>query len=279
MNIETLYRISSHNQIVEVDDVSTSLDKVSKKVILFEKQLPNTKDLGEFLRKKAIGTIAIIDSFNKTEIKAFDILTGAENGLKVHKVEEIEAIKAVICQPEGFLTFFNGQCLSIEPKTFKVKVVTLSDRAYRGIYEDKSGPKVVELVKQHFKSINKTVEVDLLVIPDNKEDLIDIIIDSRDNKWDLLLTTGGTGIGKRDITVDTIESFIGKQIPGIMEMIRVKYGKSNPKALLSRGIAGIMNETLVYTLPGGVNAVSEYLSEIFITLDHLFYMLNGIDNH
>lgn len=279
MNIEALYRISSHNQVVEVDDVSTSLDKVSKKVILFEKQLPDSKNLGALLRKQAIGTIAVIDSFNKADIKAFDVLTGAENGLKVHKVDEIESIKALICQPEGFLTFFIGQCLNIEPKIFKVKVVTLSDRAYRGIYEDKSGPKVVELIKEHFKSLNKNVEVDSIVIPDSKEDLIDIIIDVRDNKWDILITTGGTGIGKRDITVDTLESFIGKQIPGIMEMIRVKYGKSNPKALLSRGIAGIMNETLVYTLPGGVNAVSEYLSEIFVTLDHLFYMLNGIDNH
>ena len=279
MNIEALYRITSHNQIVEVDDVSTSLDKVSKKVVFFEKQLPENKDLGGLLRKKVIGTIAVVDSFNKTEIKPFDYLTGAENRLTVHLVDEIDTVKAIICQPEGFLTFFSGQCLNIERKTFRVKVVTLSDRAYRGIYEDKSGPKVVELVKEHFKNLNKSVEVDSLIIPDNKEDLIDVIIDVRDNKWDVLITTGGTGIGKRDITVETLESFVGKQIPGIMEMIRVKYGKSNPKALLSRGIAGVMNETLVYTLPGGVNAISEYLSEIFQTLDHLFYMLNGIDNH
>jgi molybdopterin biosynthesis enzyme MoaB len=64
-----------------------------------------------------------------------------------------------------------------------------------------------------------------------------------------------------------------------MEMIRIKYGTEKPNALLSRGVAGTMNRTLVYTLPGSVNAVEEYLTEIFKTLDHLLYMIHGIDNH
>lgn len=279
MNIELLYRISSHNQVIEVDDVSASLDKVSKKVIFFEHELPKIENIGTVLRKMSIGTVVIVDSFNQNNFKPLDSISGAENKLTIHKSEEFGEQKSHICQPEGFLTFYIGQTLKHQEKIYNIKVVTLSDRAYRGIYEDKSGPRAVEMIKHYFKKLDKNLDIDAVIIPDNKEDFIDIIVETRDNKWDVLITTGGTGIGKRDITVETLESFIGKEIPGIMEMIRIKFGQNNPKALLSRGIAGVMNETLVYTLPGSVKAVDEYLSEIFQTLDHLFYMLNGVDNH
>ena len=64
-----------------------------------------------------------------------------------------------------------------------------------------------------------------------------------------------------------------------MELIRVKYGMANPNALLSRGVAGIMGKTMVYTLPGSVNAVTEYMCEITKTMDHSLFMLHGIDRH
>ena len=92
-------------------------------------------------------------------------------------------------------------------------------------------------------------------------------------------TTGGTGIGERDITVETVSGLLDKQLPGIMELIRVKYGMENPNALLSRGVAGVMGKTLVYTLPGSVRAVTEYLREITKTMDHSLFMLHGIDKH
>ncbi len=72
---------------------------------------------------------------------------------------------------------------------------------------------------------------------------------------------------------------LDKEIPGIMEMIRVKYGANKPNALLSRGVAGLMSESLVYTLPGSVKAVNEYMEEILKTLEHLIYMRHGLDVH
>ncbi len=72
---------------------------------------------------------------------------------------------------------------------------------------------------------------------------------------------------------------LSKEIPGIMEFIRVKYGTGNPAALLSRGIAGIMGKALIYTLPGSVRAVNEYMTEILNTLEHTFMMQYGIDTH
>jgi molybdopterin biosynthesis enzyme MoaB len=70
-----------------------------------------------------------------------------------------------------------------------------------------------------------------------------------------------------------------KEMPGIMEMIRVKYGTVNAGALLSRAVAGVIGKTVVYTLPGSVKAVNEYMSEISKTLEHTFYMLYGTDRH
>jgi len=96
---------------------------------------------------------------------------------------------------------------------------------------------------------------------------------------DLIITTGGTGIGPRDITPEVVKPLLTKEIPGIMEQIRVKYGTKNPRALLSRGVAGAMGNTLIYTLPGSVKAVHEYMAEIVKTMEHTFYMLYGIDKH
>ena len=70
-----------------------------------------------------------------------------------------------------------------------------------------------------------------------------------------------------------------KEIPGVMEFIRIIYGTMKPSALLSRGVAGILGQSLIYTLPGSVRAVEEYMNEILKTLQHTIYMQYGIDKH
>jgi molybdenum cofactor synthesis domain-containing protein len=96
---------------------------------------------------------------------------------------------------------------------------------------------------------------------------------------DILFTTGGTGIGPRDITPEVVRPMLDKEIPGIMEMIRVKYGMMMPNALLSRSFAGTLSNGLIYALPGNPKAVSEYMTEILPTLEHSLMMLHGIDKH
>lgn len=172
-----------------------------------------------------------------------------------------------------------GDQLEYVPRVWKVMVVTLSDRASRGEYEDKSGPLLSKLVGEYFSSNLKKSAIENRIIPDSKEELSKLVEHCNAEKFDLLMTTGGTGIGQRDITPDVIRSYFDKEIPGIMEHIRTKYGATIPNALLSRGVAGVIGNMLTYTLPGSPKAIKEYCDEIFKTLNHAYLMLYGIDGH
>ena len=164
------------------------------------------------------------------------------------------------------------------PKRYEVLVITLSDRAYSGEYEDLSGPGTGRRIAEYFKNEQLQFEISFRLIPDDSEILREILIEAGE-KYNLIFTTGGTGIGPRDITVETVTPLLSKEIPGIMEFIRVKYGSLKPNALLSRGVAGLMNNALIYTLPGSLRAVEEYMDEILKTLKHTIYMQYGIDSH
>lgn len=172
-----------------------------------------------------------------------------------------------------------GTQLNYVPRIFKVKIVVLSDRASAGVYEDKSGQLIDKLTKEWFASKNMRVETEIEIIPDEKEQLTKVLHDSFKNKLDIIFTTGSTGIGERDIAPETISPLLDKQITGIMELVRVKYGMKNPNAVLSRSIAGTKNKTLVFALPGNPKAVNEYLTEIFLVLFHSLLMLHGINAH
>lgn len=165
------------------------------------------------------------------------------------------------------------------PRKFKVKVITLSDRASQGVYEDKSGKVLINLLEKFFDQENRNVRIDYQLIPDKKKKLKQLLNDSVNSKFDILITTGGTGIGRKDITSDVMATFIDKEIPGIMEYIRHKYGEEKPRALISRSIAGIKNRTLLFALPGNPKAVVEYFEEIKKHFFHLIYMLHGLDVH
>ncbi len=169
--------------------------------------------------------------------------------------------------------------LSYIPKTFRIKVITLSDRAYEGIYKDKSGPLIEKLAKDWFNGLGYLCETDRTVIPDEPNRLESELQTALEQGFDIIYTTGSTGIGPRDIAPKVISSFIDLEIPGIMDMIRLKYGAEKPNALLSRSTAGVKDKTLVFSLPGSTKAVNEYLSEIHKILMHSFLMLHSIDSH
>lgn len=164
------------------------------------------------------------------------------------------------------------------PEQFKVLIITLSDRAYKNEYEDLSGPKAKEIITNFFSTTGWPSEIKSELLPDDAQSLRNILVEAS-TIFNIIITTGGTGIGPRDITIETVKPLLTKEIPGIMDFIRMKYGADKPNALLSNSVAGIMGNALIYTLPGSVRAVEEYMTEILKTLKHTIYMQYGVDKH
>ncbi len=172
-----------------------------------------------------------------------------------------------------------GDKINFYPKVFNINIITLSDRASKGIYEDKSGKKIIELIKVFCANKKWKYNIDYKVIPDDVKIFKTTLQEAKQKNTDIIFTTGGTGLGPKDITPDIVKPMLDKEIPGIMEMIRLKFGQENPNALLSRGIAGTLDNSIIFTLPGSVKAVEEYLNEIFKTLEHLIYIIHGLNVH
>ena len=166
-----------------------------------------------------------------------------------------------------------------QPKYYKVHIITLSDRASAGEYEDRSGPVLGDLAIGFFKKNDLLSTIKFSLIPDNPHQLRSLLKQSLEDETDIIFTTGGTGIGPRDFTPDVIRPMLDKEIPGIMDSIRLKYGSANPNAMVSRAIAGVMGQSLIFALPGSMKAVNEYFSEISKYTLHLVYMLHGLDIH
>jgi molybdopterin adenylyltransferase len=162
------------------------------------------------------------------------------------------------------------------PRPLRAAVLTLSDRAHAGEYEDRSGPRVRELLEAHFGATRWHLESTVTVLPDDADRLATTLTQLRDDGVDLVFTTGGTGVGPRDITPDVVTDLADKLVPGIMDAIRLKYGTEKPNALLSRSVAAVLGGSLVYALPGSVRAVDEYMEEILRTTEHLIKMLHGL---
>ena len=162
------------------------------------------------------------------------------------------------------------------PRPLRAAVLTMSDRAHAGEYADRSGPRVRDLLTQHYEKTRWHLETTVTVLPDDPERLREVLIKLRDEGVDIIITTGGTGVGPRDITPDVVTAIADKHIPGVMDAIRLKYGMNKPNALLSRSVAAVLGSALVYTLPGSVRAVDEYMAEILGTMEHLVKMLHGL---
>ena len=164
-------------------------------------------------------------------------------------------------------------------RVLRAHIITVSDRASRGEYEDKSGPAAVAHLEAWCAAHHWTPWVETAIVPDEEEALNSVLSNARQHNVDLILTTGGTGAGPRDITPDVAARHVDKLIPGIMEFIRIKHGDRMPLALTSRGIAGVLGTGLLYTLPGSPRAVKEYLDEIVKSIEHLLFVVKGLGAH
>jgi molybdopterin adenylyltransferase len=187
--------------------------------------------------------------------------------------------EGIFCRVLGGGQLRAGVPIAREPKVLRCLALTLSDRASRGEYTDRSGPRAQELLEELGRSLPWPLQIERLLLPDDAARLRAELLAARTRGVDAVFTLGSTGAGPRDIAPETVAAVCEKQIPGIMEAIRAKYGAENPRALLSRGVVGLAGHTLIYTLPGSVKAVEECLAEIARTLKHLVLMVHEIDAH
>jgi molybdopterin adenylyltransferase len=165
------------------------------------------------------------------------------------------------------------------PRSLRFLVITLSDRAASGVYQDRSGPRVRELLGAFLAGKRWHPQIETALIADDAARLRELLAAAIGSGVDAVFTSGGTGVGPRDITPETVAPLCDKLIPGIMEHVRVKFGAQKPAALLSRAVAGVAGRTQIYTLPGSVRAAEEYVGEILKTFEHLLFMLHGLDVH
>lgn len=214
----------------------------------------------------------------KTNFKILDQLHFNNNTqIEITKIDSINTIYIGRVISPGVLNI-NDEIEHIK-RIFQATVITLSDRASKGEYEDLSGKILIEHLTNYFNKIEYPIQIRYNLIADDSLLLARVLEENLAKNTDLIFTTGGTGIGPRDITIPIVQNFIDYELPGIMDLIRVKYGLLKPSAMLSRSIAGVAGKTLLFSLPGSVKAVQEYFSEIETIILHAIYMLNAIDKH
>ncbi len=157
--------------------------------------------------------------------------------------------------------------------TIKIGVLTVSDRASRGEYEDLSGIAIINTLQEYlstpFSYIYKVIEDEQELIEESLVAMCD------KDKCCLVLTTGGTGPAKRDVTPEATEAVCQKMLPGFGELMRSASLKYVPTAILSRQTAGIRNNTLIINLPGKPKSIRECLDAVFPAVPYCIDLIEG----
>ncbi len=154
---------------------------------------------------------------------------------------------------------------------YRVGIITMSDKGSRGEREDKSAGAIREVIGSQGWKVTS-----YRIIPDDLDTIQETLISFCDQEsLDLVLTTGGTGLGPRDNTPEATLGVIERVVPGIAEVMRMESLQKTSRAMLSRAVAGIRHRTLIINLPGSPKAVKECLEAIMHALPHGLEILTG----
>lgn len=153
----------------------------------------------------------------------------------------------------------------------RVAVITVSDRVSRGESEDSSGPAIADFLRSSGAEL-----VGVKVVSDEISEITAAIEHfAETEEVSLILTTGGTGLGPRDVTPEAVEEVCERLVPGIAELLRLRGLEHTPRAALSRGVAGMLGKTLVISLPGSPKGVLECLAALAPILPHALHIADG----
>lgn len=160
-----------------------------------------------------------------------------------------------------------------ETTTIRIGVLTVSDRASQGVYEDLSGKAIIEVLKEF---ISGEWEPVYRVIPDEQPFIEEEMMKMADDEGCcLVVTTGGTGPAPRDVTPEATEAVCNKMMPGFGELMRAVSLKYVPTAILSRQTAGIRGKTLIVNLPGKPKSIRECLEAVFPAIPYCIDLIGG----
>lgn len=158
-------------------------------------------------------------------------------------------------------------------KVVKIGIVTVSDRAFRGEYEDKGGPAIRDWLQSALLADWEGFEK---IVPDERDQIEAVLAELSDvNNCHLILTTGGTGPAKRDVTPDATLAVADKVMDGFGERMRSISLKYVPTAILSRQVGVIRGQTLIINLPGQPKAIKETLDELFEAIPYCIELMDG----
>ncbi len=193
-----------------------------------------------------------------TALTMYDMLKPIDKGVEISNIR-LESKKG-------------GKSDRLDPRAMHLRaaVVVVSDTVSAGTKDDRSGAVMVALLeKQGIDTVPP------IVVPDEVDAIQAAAGRLVDEGFDLVMFTGGTGLSPRDVTPDAIAPMLDREIPGIMETAR-RYGQERmPYAMLSRGVAGFIRESLVITMPGSPAGVKEYMDALFPQVLHLFRVKSG----
>lgn len=150
-----------------------------------------------------------------------------------------------------------------------VLIITISDRAFNKVYEDLSGARIEEILREKILDLH----IERIIVPDEEAKILDGL--NSFSNFDFIITNGGTGIGPRDITPEITEKFCDKLLPGISETLRAESYKETKFSVLSRGSAGLKGKTIIVNFPGSTKACTLYTKVFSEIMDHAFKMVHG----
>jgi molybdopterin adenylyltransferase len=152
-----------------------------------------------------------------------------------------------------------------------IGIITVSDRAFRGVYEDLGGPALRKAAAQHgWNVIAETLA------PDEKRDIQRAIREQINKGCHLILTTGGTGVALRDITPEAVREMAVRELPGFGEVMRMESMRLTPNAILSRNLAAVVDQSLVICLPGKPAGAVECLGFVAAAVPHCVEVLREV---
>lgn len=202
--------------------------------------------------------VEAMHSASVVALNMYDMLKPIDKGLEIHSIK--------LLQKKGGKTDYP---LHIE-REVTAAVVVCSDTISAGLKEDRAGKIIMDKL-----AVSNVNIADYVVIPDEKDVIQEVAKKYAKQGVDLVIFTGGTGLSKRDVTPESLYEIIDRKIPGVEEAIR-SYGQDRtPYAMLSRSIAGTIENTVVLALPGSTNGAKESMEAIFPSVLHVFEILKG----